>query len=204
MHKIKTVRACMCVRLQLENGWTSLHQTQHAYVLRPGWDFRKVNDPKNLSWVTVPVSFVPYFVLSFFLSFFLFIYLIFIYVIIYLLVVYLQVMIVLMMEAVRTSQTSVYLNGTTRRFIPESCYLHTRRRGNLKSHRLVTVLLQSWNFLKCFAPLEYSKRTHSLITLRERTEMFNGRRQYVLREEGRVSWRTLTLLKLVTTIWECL
>jgi hypothetical protein len=39
-----------------------------------------------------------------------------------------------MMEAVRTSETSVYLNETTRRYIPEDSKLHTRRRENLKSH----------------------------------------------------------------------
>jgi hypothetical protein len=39
-----------------------------------------------------------------------------------------------MMEAVRTSKTSVYLNETTRRYILESSHLHTRRRENLKSH----------------------------------------------------------------------
>jgi hypothetical protein len=39
-----------------------------------------------------------------------------------------------MIEAVRTSETSVYFNETTRRYIIESCHLHTRRRENLKSH----------------------------------------------------------------------
>jgi hypothetical protein len=42
--------------------------------------------------------------------------------------------IVLMMEAVRNSEMSVYFNSTTQRCIPESCHLHTRRRENLKSH----------------------------------------------------------------------
>jgi hypothetical protein len=32
--------------------------------------------------------------------------------------------IALMMEAVRTSETSVHLNVTTRRYIPEDCKLH--------------------------------------------------------------------------------
>jgi hypothetical protein len=41
------------------------------------------------------------------------------------------------MEAVRTSETSVYSNETTRRCIPESCHLHTRRRENLKSRKTV-------------------------------------------------------------------
>jgi len=40
-----------------------------------------------------------------------------------------------MMEAVYTSETSVYLNVTTRCYIPEdSKPHHTRRRENLKSH----------------------------------------------------------------------
>jgi hypothetical protein len=38
-----------------------------------------------------------------------------------------------MMEAVRTSKTSVNFNVTTRRYIPEDCKLLTRRRENLKS-----------------------------------------------------------------------
>jgi hypothetical protein len=43
--------------------------------------------------------------------------------------------IAVMMEAVRTSETSVYfINKTTRRYIPEGCHLHTRRRENQKSH----------------------------------------------------------------------
>jgi hypothetical protein len=41
--------------------------------------------------------------------------------------------IALMMEAVRTSETSVYFNENKWRHIPQG-YLHTRRRENLKSH----------------------------------------------------------------------
>jgi hypothetical protein len=44
-----------------------------------------------------------------------------------------------MMEAVRTSETSVYFNGTTRRYIPEGCHFHTRRRENLKSQQTCRV-----------------------------------------------------------------
>jgi hypothetical protein len=44
-----------------------------------------------------------------------------------------RVIIALMMEAVRTSETSVNFNVTTRRYIPEDSKLHTRRRENLKS-----------------------------------------------------------------------
>jgi hypothetical protein len=43
-------------------------------------------------------------------------------------------MIALMIEAVRTFETSVYSNETTRRYIPEDSKLHTRSRENLKSH----------------------------------------------------------------------
>jgi hypothetical protein len=39
-----------------------------------------------------------------------------------------------MMEAVRTSETSVNFNETTQNYIPESCNHHTRRHENLKSH----------------------------------------------------------------------
>jgi hypothetical protein len=39
-----------------------------------------------------------------------------------------------MMEAVRTSETSVYFNDTTWQYIPEGCHLHTRRRENPNSH----------------------------------------------------------------------
>jgi hypothetical protein len=42
-----------------------------------------------------------------------------------------------MMEAVRTSETSVKFNMTTRSYIPEKTKLHTRRREDLKSHCLM-------------------------------------------------------------------
>jgi hypothetical protein len=44
-------------------------------------------------------------------------------------------LLVLMMEAVRTSETLVNINLTTRQYIPEDSKLHTRCRENLKSHR---------------------------------------------------------------------
>jgi hypothetical protein len=37
-------------------------------------------------------------------------------------------------EAVRTSETSVYFNETTQRYNPGSCYSQIRRRENLKYH----------------------------------------------------------------------
>jgi hypothetical protein len=50
-----------------------------------------------------------------------------------------------MMEALRTSETSVNIYFTTRQYIPEDSKLHTRRRKNLKSH-----ILQMWS--KFFIP----------------------------------------------------
>jgi hypothetical protein len=47
----------------------------------------------------------------------------------------------LIIEAVRTSETSVCFNKTTLRYIPEGCRLHTRRRENLKSQSLYAVCL---------------------------------------------------------------
>jgi hypothetical protein len=41
-----------------------------------------------------------------------------------------------MMEAVRTSETSVNIYLTTRQYIPEYSKLHTRRRENMKSHNI--------------------------------------------------------------------
>jgi hypothetical protein len=48
--------------------------------------------------------------------------------------------IVLMMEALRIYETSVYYNETTRREISEGYPLHTRRRENLISHKIRLVL----------------------------------------------------------------
>jgi hypothetical protein len=43
---------------------------------------------------------------------------------------------------IRTSYTSVDFNGTTPRYIPQGCYLHTRRHENLKSRtKIVCALL---------------------------------------------------------------
>jgi hypothetical protein len=41
-----------------------------------------------------------------------------------------------MMQAASTSETLVNFYQTTRRNNPEDCHLHTRRRENLKSHKL--------------------------------------------------------------------
>jgi hypothetical protein len=45
-----------------------------------------------------------------------------------------MIAVVLITEAVSTSETSVNFNVTTRRYIAEDSKLHTRRRENLKSH----------------------------------------------------------------------
>jgi hypothetical protein len=46
------------------------------------------------------------------------------------------VAIALMTEATSTSETSVITYQTTRRNIPENSNFHTRRRENLKSHKV--------------------------------------------------------------------
>jgi hypothetical protein len=48
-----------------------------------------------------------------------------------------ELLIALMMEAVRTSETSVYYSEITRRNIPEGSNLHIRLRENLKSHKIL-------------------------------------------------------------------
>jgi hypothetical protein len=52
----------------------------------------------------------------------------------------------LMMEAVRTSETSVNFDVTTRRYIPENSKLHTRRRENLKSHIFKDAVFSNSNY----------------------------------------------------------
>jgi hypothetical protein len=44
-----------------------------------------------------------------------------------------------MIQAERTTETSVYLNKYARCFIPDGCHIRTRRRENLKSHRLLYI-----------------------------------------------------------------
>jgi hypothetical protein len=57
------------------------------------------------------------------------------------------------MEAVYTSETSVYVNETTRRYIPQSCHLHTRGSENLKSHRVLLLLaLVIHSFTGAYSP----------------------------------------------------
>jgi hypothetical protein len=59
-----------------------------------------------------------------------------------------RVMIVLMMEAVHASETSVYFNETIRRYIPEDYQLHTRRRENMNFHITWMVVLGTGNRCK--------------------------------------------------------
>jgi hypothetical protein len=42
-----------------------------------------------------------------------------------------------MIEAARTSETSVDIQLTTRQYIPEDSELHARRRENFKSHEIL-------------------------------------------------------------------
>jgi hypothetical protein len=45
--------------------------------------------------------------------------------------------IALMMEAVSTTEASVNIYQSTRRYFPENSHLHNRRREKLKSHRQI-------------------------------------------------------------------
>jgi hypothetical protein len=56
--------------------------------------------------------------------------------------------IALMVEAVHTSETSVDFNDT-RRYIAEGCHFHTRRRKNLKSHKMYIFILYSLSISLC-------------------------------------------------------
>jgi hypothetical protein len=47
--------------------------------------------------------------------------------------------IALMMEAARTSETTVDVQLRTRQYIPEDSELHTRRRENFKSHKSLII-----------------------------------------------------------------
>jgi hypothetical protein len=61
------------------------------------------------------------------------------------------------MEAVRTSETSVNFNVTTRRFIPEDTKLHTRCRENLKSRIInayLFILLLQTEWIACSKPAQ--------------------------------------------------
>jgi hypothetical protein len=50
-----------------------------------------------------------------------------------------------MMEAARTSETSVDIQLRARQYIPEDSELHTRRRENLKSHKSFEYFIKNNN-----------------------------------------------------------
>jgi hypothetical protein len=57
--------------------------------------------------------------------------------------------IALMMEAARTSETSVDIQLRTRQYIPDDSELHTRRRENLTSHK---TFVRGRGIFKCTIP----------------------------------------------------
>jgi hypothetical protein len=57
-----------------------------------------------------------------------------------------RAMIVLMMEAVNTSEISLHFHQATRRNLPEGNHIHTRGRENLKSHQEIPLLLCNSKF----------------------------------------------------------
>jgi hypothetical protein len=67
-----------------------------------------------------------------------------------------------MMEAVRTSETSVNFNVTTRRYIPEDSKLQTRRRQKLKSHIILPYFILAFllliRFILCTFPSHFCSK----------------------------------------------
>jgi hypothetical protein len=57
----------------------------------------------------------------------------------------------LMIKSVRSFETLIYCYETTRRYIPEGCHLHTRRRENLISQKLYSLVCDSCEHL-CPSP----------------------------------------------------
>jgi hypothetical protein len=70
-----------------------------------------------------------------------------------------------MMEAVRTSETSVNFNVTTRCYIPEDSKLHTRRRENLKSR---VIILRSEINKIIWATTEHKERNYRTVNQLQR------------------------------------
>jgi hypothetical protein len=52
-----------------------------------------------------------------------------------------------MMEAVSTFEMLVYSNETTWRYIPEDSHIHTRRRENLKAHKIMLFFQYEYEYL---------------------------------------------------------
>jgi hypothetical protein len=70
-----------------------------------------------------------------------------------------------MIEAVRTSETSVYFSETTRPFIPEGCRLYDRRHENLKSQETASDLTSEKYAHKCLRRARYlNKSAHNIKT----------------------------------------
>jgi hypothetical protein len=67
-------------------------------------------------------------------------------------------MMALMMEAIRTSETSVYFNETTLLCVLEGCHLHTFRCEKLKSYKSETVACSEH---KCLSSSNKSRNTVS-------------------------------------------
>jgi hypothetical protein len=73
--------------------------------------------------------------------------------------------ITLMMEAVDTSETSVYSNETIWRYIREGSKLYTRRRENLKSHKFSSLPYNFTSLVQRISSVSCSQRP-SIVTFR--------------------------------------
>jgi hypothetical protein len=69
----------------------------------------------------------------------------------------------LMMEAARTSETTVDIQLRSRQYIPEDSELHTRRRENLKSH----ILREVWEPL----PYTFTTACHQGVVFKCRSQL---------------------------------
>jgi hypothetical protein len=65
-----------------------------------------------------------------------------------------------MIEAVRTSETSVHFNVSIRQYIPEDSKLLIRRRKNLKSHIVNYYSVEWWLAAKKYAGLLFLMQAH--------------------------------------------
>jgi hypothetical protein len=74
-------------------------------------------------------------------------------------------MIALMMEAARTSETSVDIELRTWQYIPEDSELHTRRRENLKSH--ICIALFNYSKVRTLVSMFPS---HTMVTVVKKTD----------------------------------
>jgi hypothetical protein len=83
-------------------------------------------------------------------------------------------LIVLMMEAADTSETSVNLYQTTWRNIPEDSRLHTCRRENLKSHTVSSIIWSNRSALYSGMDIKYKKSKAVLLHAMEALEGRGG------------------------------